>query len=169
MNKKRNQRIFLGIMILAAALVSGFLLMQPSAEDILVQMIENAKTITDGHAVLAIDVDTNEQKASGTVEVWARRGEDGPGAFRVEVLDASEGKFQGVIIVSDGETLWAYSPSENKVFVGTPEEALAIMEKNEFMNGHEPKEEDRHGGSESSHWHDRKAWTTRVVEAFWLH
>ena len=35
MNRKRNLWIFIGIVILAAALVSGFVLMQPSAEDIL--------------------------------------------------------------------------------------------------------------------------------------
>jgi hypothetical protein len=38
-------------------------------------------------------------------------------------------------MVSDGETLWAYSPSENKVFVGTPEEAKVFMEEVEFMPG----------------------------------
>ena len=135
MNRKRNLWIFMGIVILAAALVSGFVLMQPSAEDILVQTLETAKTITDGHAVVAIEADTVQQDASGTVEIWARRGEDGPGAFRVEVLETSEEKAQGAVIVSDGETLWAYSPSENKVFVGTPEEAQAMMEENEFMAG----------------------------------
>jgi len=135
MNRKRNLWILMGIIILAAALVSGFVLMQPSAEDILVQTLETAKTITDGHAVVAINVDTVQQKASGTVEIWARRGEDGPGAFRVEVLETSDEKAQGAVIVSDGETLWAYTPSENKVFVGTPAEAQAMMEENEFMAG----------------------------------
>jgi len=135
MDRKRNLWILIGIVIFVAALVSGFVLMQTSAEDILVQTIETAKTITNGHAVVAIDLDTIEQDTSGTVEVWARRGEDGPGAFRVEVLEASEEKAQGAVIVSDGETLWAYSPLENKVFVGTPEEAQAMMEENEFMAG----------------------------------
>jgi outer membrane lipoprotein-sorting protein len=135
MNNKRNMWILIGFVILAAALVSGFVWMQPSAEDILVETLETAKTITDGHAVVVIDVDTIEQDASGTVEVWSRRGEDSPGAFRVEVLEASEEKAQGAVIVSDGETLWAYSPSENKVLVGTPEEARTMMEENEFMAG----------------------------------
>lgn len=133
MNRKRNLWILIGIVVFVAALVSGFVLMQTSAEDILVQTLETAKTITNGHAVVAIDLDTIEQDGSGTVEVWARRGEDGPGAFRVEVLEASEEKAQGAVIVSDGEILWAYSPQENKVFVGTPEEAQAMMEENEFL------------------------------------
>jgi hypothetical protein len=53
----------------------------------------------------------------------------------VEVLEASEEESQGAVIVSDGETLWAYSPSKNKVFVGTPEDAQAMMEENEFFGG----------------------------------
>lgn len=135
MNRKRNLRVFISIAILTAALVSGSVLLQPSAEDILVQTLETAKIITDGHARVEINVDTLEQDVSGTVEVWARRGEDGPGAFRVKVLEATEEKTLGAVIVSDGETLWAYFPSENKVFVGTLEEALAMMAENEFMAG----------------------------------
>ncbi len=140
MNRKRNIWIFIGVVILLAALVSGFVLMQTSAEDILIQALETSKTITEGHAVVAIAVDTLEQDASGTIEIWAVRGaesdgEHPSGAFRIEVLEASEEKARGALIVSDGETLWAYSPSENKVFVGTPEEAQAMMEANESMAG----------------------------------
>lgn len=135
MNRKRNLWIFIGIVILAAALVSGFVVLQASAEEILVQTLETAKTITDGHAVVKIDVDTFEKDANGMVEIWARRGEDGPGSFRMEVLESSEEKAQDAVIVSDGETLWAYSPSENKVFLGTPQEAKTMMEENEHMAG----------------------------------
>ena len=138
MNKKRNLWILIGLVILSAVVVSGFVLMQPSAEDILVQMLENDQTITDGHAVVAVDVDSIEQDASGTLEIWAARGEENEaekhhGAFRVEVLEATDEKAQGAVIVSDGEMLWAYSPSENKVFVGTLEEAKTFMEENELM------------------------------------
>jgi outer membrane lipoprotein-sorting protein len=138
-NNKRNLLISIGILILVAALVGIIYLMQPSAEDILIKTLETAETITDtftdGHAVVEINVDSIEQDASGTIEVWARSGEDGPGAFRMEVLEASEEKAQGAIIVFDGETLWVFSPSENKVFVGTPKEAQAMMEDNQFMEG----------------------------------
>jgi outer membrane lipoprotein-sorting protein len=135
MNRKRILWIFIGIVILAASLVSGFVLMQPSVEDILVQTIETAKTVENGHAVVAIDVDSIEKNVSSKIEVWARRGEEGPGAFRMEVLESDEAKAQDAVMVSDGETLWAYSPSENKVFVGTPEEAKTFMEEVEFMPG----------------------------------
>ena len=66
-------------------------------------------------------------------EVWARSGDESHGAFRVEVLEASEEKAVGATIVSDGETLWAYSPSENKVFVGTAEEAQAMAVEAQAM------------------------------------
>ena len=141
MNRKRNLWIFIGVVVLMAALVSGFVLMQTSAQDLLVQTLETAQTITDGHAVVALNVDTPEQAASGTVEIWARQGVDGSdgahplGAFRLEVLETSAAQAQGAVIVSDGATLWAYSPAENKVFVGTPAEAQTLMAENEMLAG----------------------------------
>ena len=133
----RNKKLWIivGGVLFIAALISGFVLMQPSAQDILVNTLESAKTITDGHAIVAFEVDSLEKDASGTVEVWAYREEENPGGFRMEVLESSEDKARGAVIVSDGETLWAYSPSENKVFVGTPEEARASMEENDFFGG----------------------------------
>ena len=140
MIKKRNLWILIGTVILSAALISGFVLIQPTAETILVQMLENDRMVTDGHAVVTFDVNSIEKDTSGTLEIWAVPGEKGDtennhGAFRVEVLEATDEKAQGAVIVSDGTTLWAYSPSENKVFVGTPEEARAMMESGDFMPG----------------------------------
>lgn len=140
MIKKRNLWILIGTVILSAALISGFVLTQPTAETILVQMLENDQMVTDGHAVVKFDVNSIEKDTSGTLEIWAVPGEKGNteknhGAFRVEVLEATDEKAQGAVIVSDGTTLWAYSPSENKVFVGTPEEARAMMESGDFMPG----------------------------------
>lgn len=135
MNRKKNLWLLIGIVILVAIVLSGFVFLQPSAEDILTQTLESAKTITDGHAVVAIDFDSIEQDAQATIEVWAQQGVEGPGSFRVEVLDANDEKAKGAIIISDGETLWAYSPSEDKVMVGTPEDARAMMEANDSMAG----------------------------------
>ena len=56
MIKKRNLWILIGTVILSAALISGFVLMQPTAETILVQMLENDQMVTDGHAVVKFDV-----------------------------------------------------------------------------------------------------------------
>ena len=127
MNNRRNLIIILGVVVLIAALVSGFVLMQPTAEDILVQTLETLETIEDAHAVIEIDIDTVDKDESATLEVWGRRGEDSPGAFRVVVLTSSNEKAADAVIVSDGETVWAYSPTEGKVFVGTAEETKKMM------------------------------------------
>jgi outer membrane lipoprotein-sorting protein len=134
MNRNKNLWIIVGSVIFIAALISGFVLMQPSAQDILVKSLENTKTITDGHAVVSFTVDTMEKDASGIIEVWAYLNEDGPGGFRIEVLESSEEKAQGAVIVSDGDVLWAYSPNENKVFIGTPDEAKALMVENGYFS-----------------------------------
>jgi hypothetical protein len=179
MNRKRNLWIFISIVIFAAALVSGFILMQPSAADILVQTLETAKTITDGHAVVAIDLDMAEKDSNGMIEIWAVRGEksdDGDhhfGAFRIEVLETSHENAQGAVIVSDGETLWAYSPVENKVFVGTPEDAQAMMADNDFMDGefgdfHEGDHLDgwEHKDSEHAHPESTEEAVAKLLEYF---
>ena len=111
MTRNRSLLIFLGVVVILAAVLSGFILTQPSTEDILVQTFESMETITDAHAVVELRVDTVEKKETATVEVWGRKGEDGPGAFRLEVRETSEKKAAGAVVVSDGETLWAYTPS----------------------------------------------------------
>jgi outer membrane lipoprotein-sorting protein len=173
MNRKRNLWIFIGIVIIAAALVSGFILMQPSAQDILVQTLETAKTIQDGHAIVAIDLETVEEDASGTIEIWAAKAEDSDdqhqhGAFRMEVLETNQEKAQGAVIVSDGETLWAYSPSENKVFVGTPEEAQAFVTENESMMAEFGKAHEDYEGKKADYDHPETAEeaVARLLEYF---
>jgi outer membrane lipoprotein-sorting protein len=135
MNRKRNLLILVGVVILLAALVSGFVLMQTSAEDVLVKTLETMETIEDAHAVIELDLDSVEKSGSATIEVWARQGEDGHGAFRMHVLETSEADAAGAMFVSDGETVWAYKPSENQVIVGTTEEAKAMMAEQEFGMG----------------------------------
>ena len=134
MNTKRNTWLVVGVVILLAALVSAFVAMQPSAKDILVKTIESSKTIENGHAVISISVDSPEEKASAIVEVWGTHAEDGPGAFRLEVLETDKEEAVGMVIVSDGETVWAYSPAKSKVFTGTAEEAKAAMEEKQPMD-----------------------------------
>ena len=133
MNKKRNIWVVGGAVLLLVILVSAFVIMQPSARDILVQTLETAKTIENGHAVVKINVDSPEEKASATVEIWGVHAEDGPGAFRMEVLNTDKEEAVGVVIVSDGKTVWAYSPAKNTVFMGTAEEAKAAMEEKQPM------------------------------------
>jgi len=170
---KRNLWILIGIVILSAAVVSGFILMQPSAKDILVQMFENDTTITNGHAIVTINVDSIEKDTSGTVEIWTIRGaedEEGQSAFRLEVLDASDEKALDALIVSDGETLWIYSPAENKVFFGTPEEAQAMMAENETLNGmfgdFHPNRDGKLEGGEYDHPENTEEAVNKLLEYF---
>ena len=135
MNKKRYVWSIVGIAILLSVLVSGFILMQPSAEDILVQTLETTKSINDAHAVVEVNVDTVEKDGTATIEIWGRRGDDGPGAFRLEVLETSDEEAAGAVAVSDGETLWVYAPSKGKVFVGTLEEAKSLMAEKQLEIG----------------------------------
>jgi len=86
------------------------------------------------------------------------------------VLEASEEKAQGAVIVSDGETLWVYSPSENKVFVGTPEEAKTMMAENEAMFSEYGQEfggmEANHEGEESDHPENSEEAVEKLLEYF---
>ena len=133
MNKKRNVWLIAGGVIVLAALVSAFVAMQPTAKDILTQTLETSKTIENGHAVVNISLDSPEEKASAMVEVWGVHAEDGPGAFRMEVLETDKEEAVGMVIVSDGETVWAYSPAKNTVFTGTAEEAKAAVKEKQPM------------------------------------
>ena len=133
MNKNRNIWLIVGTAILITAVVSAFVIMQPSARDIMVDTLETSKTIENGHAVVEINVDSPEEKVSATVEVWGRHQEVGPGAFRLEVLKTDKAEAVGAVIVSDGETVWAYSPAQGKVYTGTMEEAKAAMEEKQPM------------------------------------
>ena len=55
MFRNKNLWIIVGGVLLIAALISGFVLMQPSAQDMLVNTLESAKTINDGHAIVGGD------------------------------------------------------------------------------------------------------------------
>ncbi len=143
MNRK-NILLVIGGVVLIAALVSGFVLMQPSAEDILVQTIETLETINDAHAVVEVEIDTVEKDFTATFEIWGRRSDDGPGAFRLMVLESSDEKAADAVVVSDGENLWAYAPAEGKVFVGTAEEARELMADKEPFMGEFDKDDFEH-------------------------
>jgi len=144
MNKKRNIWLLVGSVILLVALGSAFVVMQPSARDILIQTLDTSKTIDNAHAVIDVSMDTPDEKASATVEVWGRHEENGPGAFRLEVLETDKEEAAGAVVVSNGETVWAYSPAKGKVFVGTIEEAKAALKEKQPLHDEFDKEEFDH-------------------------
>ncbi|NJN16735.1 MAG: DUF4367 domain-containing protein, partial [Oscillochloris sp.] len=49
--------------------------------------------------------------------------------IRAEVLESSEPELVGSLIVSDGETFWLYSPSENTVVTGNTDEMKDAVEQ----------------------------------------
>jgi hypothetical protein len=102
-----------------------------------VQALETSQTISDGHAVLEVSVDTPEKSLSGTAEAWGRLdvGPNGEPAFRIEVLTADEAELIGTVAVSDGTQFWLWNPSENVVLTGQFEELYARLA--EEMEGRE--------------------------------
>lgn len=143
-NMKKNIWLVIGTIVLLAAMVSAFVMIQPTAKDILTQTLETSKTIENAHAIVNVSVDSPEEKTSATIEVWGRHEEDGLGAFRLEVLETDKEEAVGGVIVSDGETVWAYSPAKGKVFVGTVEEAKAAIEEKQPFSGEFDKSDFEH-------------------------
>lgn len=136
MNRKRNLAIIVSVLVLLSVLISGFIYMQPSAEEILTTALETLEAVESGHAVVSLQVNGSDHDGSAELEIWGRHAADGPGAFRVEVLSTSEAEGEGAVLVSDGETLWAYLPAKGVVYTGTAEEAKEMMkEREQEMDG----------------------------------
>jgi len=159
MNKNRNKWLIVGTVVLITAVVSAFVIMQPSAKDILVDTLETSKTIENGHTVVKINVDSPEEKISATVKIWGRHEAEGPVAFRLEVLETDKAEAVGAVIVSDGETVWAYFPAQGKVYTGTVEEARAAMAEKQ------PLHEDR-GMEEFDHPKTTEEAVDKLLEYF---
>jgi outer membrane lipoprotein-sorting protein len=98
----------------------------PTAEEIVAKMQEVEASTEDAHAVVEFSVEAEDMDVDleVVVELWEKR----PGKLRAEVLEASEGEFEGVISVTDGEQAWLYHPGENVVVTG----ALGDLESDEI-------------------------------------
>lgn len=142
--RNRKTYIVLAVVVLLASVALVAFALQPSAKDLMVQAIETMQTTTNGHAVATFTMTTPEKSATGTIEVWGKFHEDPetPPSVRLEVLSASEAEMVGLTAVSDGVNFWLWDPAENKVLVGTAEEAAAMMA--EKMAGEEFEREFGH-------------------------
>lgn len=116
------------LMLLGAVLLGACAERLPTAEEI-VERMEAARAATDdAHATVAIDFTSAEQTGRLVVEGWMQRTGESDAAgkpiarVRAEVREASEPDMVGAIVVSDGETFWLYSPSQNTVVTGKAEE-----------------------------------------------
>ncbi|MCB9420180.1 MAG: hypothetical protein H6667_10260 [Ardenticatenaceae bacterium] len=130
---KRKSILLISLLLLVSVALAAFAF-QPSAKDLLTQSIETLQTVTDGHAVVDFEVTTPEQSGSGTVEVWGmlNAGPNGEPAVRVDVLETSlemgtVGRLPFATAVADGTNFWLYNPEENKVLIGTYEEAANML------------------------------------------
>lgn len=127
---KRNRYLVpLGALMAVLALGALVMMVRASADDMLYQAADLMGTVQDAHAIVEVQLETPEDKTSGTVEVWGRRdaGPNGEPAFRVEVLDSSKQDAIGMVAVADGDQVWIWKPAENTVYVGTREELKARM------------------------------------------
>lgn len=123
-------------LVASAGLVTA--LVQPSAADLLTESLQLLETAESGHVIVEMTADLPQQEAmSATVEVWGQMGAgpDGKPAVRLEVLETSKAKLNGMIAVSDGNQFWIYHPDENKVLTGTADYFAETMKRQ--MEEHE--------------------------------
>ena len=88
-----------------------------TAEEIVAKMQEMLETTKDAHAVVRVSLNAQGIELGATAEVW----EKAPDQVRAEVLTSTDGRFDGTVVVSDGEQGWVYEPQRNVVTVGTLE------------------------------------------------
>ena len=136
---KRNRYFLpLGAMLAVLALGAVVIMVRANADDMLHQAARLLADAQEGHAIGEVQLDTPEESASATVEVWGRRdaGPDGEPAFRVEVLKSSKPEAVGMVAVGDGTQVWIWNPGKNTVYVGTRDELKAKMAEHEGEFSH---------------------------------
>jgi outer membrane lipoprotein-sorting protein len=101
---------------------------QITAEEIVARMEAARDEMQDVHATVTMSFVTNERNGRLVVETWMKKGEsaesDAPhfNKVRALVLEADEPEMVGSEFVSDGETFWLYSPTEQKAITGNASE-----------------------------------------------
>jgi outer membrane lipoprotein-sorting protein len=110
------KRIWIGTgLLLALSLMVAACGSRITAEEIVAKMQETIENTQDAHAIVTVALDLQGEGVSATVELWERS----PNKIRAEALEASEPELVGMLLVSDGERGWAYSPQNNEVTVGS--------------------------------------------------
>ncbi len=123
-----SNRLSLVFALIGALLLAACGTQPITADEIITRMEAARDTTQDLHATVAIDFTTPDQSGSMLIEAWLKQtgqvdAEGHPlAAIRAEVREASEAALVGALVVSDGETFWAYSPAEQKAITGTASE-----------------------------------------------
>lgn len=127
-----NRKLIFPLSILFAVigLAAIVFLVRANADQLLHQSARLMYEATDGHAIVTVEVDMQDNSSSGTIEAWGQRdvGPEGEPAFRIEVLETSKPEAAGVVAVSDGSQFWLWNPQKNTVYVGTAAEMKATMQ-----------------------------------------
>ena len=89
-----------------------------TAEEIVAKVRETVDSTQDAHATVSATVSAQGIEMRVKAEVW----EKSPNKVRAEILEASDDRFIGTILVSDGQQAWYYEPARNQVMVGAPGE-----------------------------------------------
>lgn len=81
----------------------------PDAETIQTEISESGFEFESFQGVLQLDIETDDQRLSGTYDVWERSADE----LRVEVVDRYIST-EADLLVSDGEETWWYSEQKNR-------------------------------------------------------
>lgn len=120
----RLRLLSLVLLLISALALAACGAEQITAEEIVARMETARDTTQDLHATVALDFTTDEKSGNMLVEGWIEKtgetDEEGKPVYnmRAEVLEASEAEIEGSLLVSNGETFWAYNPEENTVLTG---------------------------------------------------
>jgi outer membrane lipoprotein-sorting protein len=120
----RTLRLMLLMILASLALAACAQGEQITAEKIIEGMKQTRETTRDAHAVAQIATTGGEQAGNFVLEVWTRKTDKTDAAgnpiaqLRAKVLEASKDEVVGSEFVNDGETIWLYNPTENKVITG---------------------------------------------------
>lgn len=113
-----RSRVWIAIgLLLAMGLVLAGCGNEITAEEIVDRVRETVDSTQDAHATIIATVNAQGIEMRVKAEVW----EKSPNKVRAEILEASEDRFTGTILVSDGQQAWYYEPARNQVMVGAPE------------------------------------------------
>jgi outer membrane lipoprotein-sorting protein len=86
-----------------------------TAEEIVAKVQETVESTQDAHALVTASVNAQGIELSAKAELW----EKSPNKGRAVVLEASEPKYIGTTMVSDGQQAWLYEPDRNLVTTGS--------------------------------------------------
>jgi outer membrane lipoprotein-sorting protein len=103
----------LGVLLVLALTLAGCGT-KITAEEIVAKMRETMENTRDAHALVTGSINAQGIELTAKAEIW----EKFPNQVRVEVLEASQSRFVGTLLVSDGQQGWVYEPQRNVVAVG---------------------------------------------------